>query len=193
MIVHMDRDTFTTLLTSCPVIAAIKNDEGLAASLSSPCLVVFVLFGSIMDIPDIVNRIHAAGKAPIVHIDLIEGLAARESAVDFIRFRTLAAGIISTKGILIRRAKELNLIAIQRFFLLDSLALTNIRKMVATNEPDVIEVIPGAMPRIIRDLCEKATTPLIAGGLIRDHEDVENALNAGASAISSTNNALWMH
>ena len=182
---------FTSTLDLCPVIAAVKDEKGLDACLSAPCRVVFVLYGSIMDIPDIISRIRDAGKTPLVHLDLVDGLAARESAVDFIRFRTSAEGIISTKSVLIKRAKELELIAIQRFFLLDSLALTNIAKQVRLNAPDVIEIIPGVMPKVIRMVTERSPLPVIAGGLIHDVEDIQNALNAGATAISATNITLW--
>lgn len=182
---------FTSTLDLCPVIAAVKDEKGLDACLSAPCRVVFVLYGSIMDIPDIISRIRDAGKTPLVHLDLVDGLAARESAVDFIRFRTSAEGIISTKSVLIKRAKELGLIAIQRFFLLDSLALTNIAKQVRLNAPDVIEIIPGVMPKVIRMVTERSPLPVIAGGLIHDVEDIQNALIAGATAISATNITLW--
>ena len=187
----MDASAFSDLLSRCPIIAAAKDEDGLNASLLSPCRVVFALYGTIMDIPDIVGRIYAAGKIPIVHIDLIEGLAARETAADFIRFRTRAAGIISTKGILVKRAKVLGLISIQRFFLLDSLAMTNLKKQVSQNAPDVIEIIPGAMPKIIRLICENAAVPVIAGGLILGREDVKNALMSGAAAISASKPEIW--
>lgn len=179
------------MLDACPVIAAVKDENGLEACLNAPCRVVFVLFGTIMDIPDIISRIRSAGKTPLVHLDLVDGLAARESAVDFIRFRTSAEGIISTKSVLIKRAKELGLIAVQRFFLLDSLALTNIAKQVRVNAPDVIEIIPGVMPKVIRYVSERSSLSVIAGGLIQDAEDVQNALAAGAAAISATNAELW--
>lgn len=187
----MDASDFSHLLSRCPIIAAAKDENGLRESLLSPCRVVFVLYGTIMDIPDIVNRIYEAGKTPIVHIDLIEGLAARETAADFIRFRTRAAGIISTKGILVKRAKALGLISIQRFFLLDSLAMTSLKKQAAQNAPDVIEMIPGAMPKIIRQVCENAAVPVIAGGLILEREDVKNALMSGAAAISASKAEIW--
>ena len=86
------------------------------------------------------------------------------------------------------RAKQLGLIAIQRFFLLDSLALSNISKQIRQNNPDFIEVIPGAMPKIIREVTSSLVgTPLITGGLIRDTSDAINALEAGAIAVSVTN------
>lgn len=189
----MEHTRFYELLNACPVIAAAKNEEGLRHSLDADCRVVFVLYGSVADIPDIVERIDEAGKTPVVHIDLVDGLAAREPAVDYIRLRTAAAGIISTKGVLIKRAREVGLIAIQRFFLLDSMALTNIEKQVKANHPDLIEVIPGAMPKVIRWLSQGLELPVIAGGLIRDREDAENALSAGARAISSSNAEFLRH
>lgn len=47
------------------------------------------------------------------------------------------------------------------------------------------------MPKIIKKLCSTVNVPIIAGGLISDKEDVMNALNAGAVAISVTNQRVW--
>ncbi len=187
----MRKEEFMHALNRAPVIAAAKDAEGLSACLLSPCNVVVVLFGNILDIGDIVRKITDAGRIAIVHLDLIDGLSASPSAVDFIKMRTGAAGIISTRSVIIKRAKQADLIAIQRFFLLDSLALSNISKQIRQNNPDFIEVIPGAMPKIIREVTSSLTdTPLITGGLIRDTGDVVNALEAGAIAVSVTNTRL---
>ena len=56
---------------------------------------------------------------------------------------------------------------------------------------DFLEVLPGVMPKIIRQLARECDKPIIAGGLIRDKEDVVGALSAGAVAISSTNPDVW--
>lgn len=92
----------------------------------------------------------AAGKVPFVHADLIDGLSAREVAVDFIAAQPAAAGIISTKPALIRRARELGLCAVQRFFVLDSIALENLKRQLENTRPDSIEILPGVMPKVIR-------------------------------------------
>ena len=47
------------------------------------------------------------------------------------------------------------------------------------------------MPKTIRQICKRVHTPVLTGGLIADKEDVMNALNAGAMAISTTNPAVW--
>ena len=69
-----------------PVIAAVKNDDGLQAAVEMEEIqMIFVLYGDICTIPEIVERIKAAGKKAMVHIDLIAGLSAKEISVEFIR------------------------------------------------------------------------------------------------------------
>lgn len=89
--------TMLELLEESPIIAAVKSWEGLEKSLKSECKVVFVLFGTICDIDQIVARIKDAGKVAIVHVDMIQGLSTKRVAVDFIAHNTRADGIISTK------------------------------------------------------------------------------------------------
>ena len=67
--------TMLELLEESPIIAAVKSWEGLEKSLKSECKVVFVLFGTICDIDQIVARIKDAGKVAIVHVDMIQGLS----------------------------------------------------------------------------------------------------------------------
>lgn len=183
---------FYDMVEANPVIAAIKDMEGLEKCCRVLDIkVIFVLFGDICNIDDIVRRIKAAGKLAIVHIDLITGLSPKEITVDFIKNSTGADGIISTKPTMIRRAKELGMYTVMRFFLLDSISLDNITKQLAAVKPDFIEILPGVMPKIIRKVCRQVKTQVIAGGLITDKEDIMTALDAGAIAVSSTNQSVW--
>ncbi|MDD2504204.1 MAG: glycerol-3-phosphate responsive antiterminator [Clostridia bacterium] len=178
-------------LGETPIIAAVKSMEGLHKCLSCDCKVVFVLFGDILNIGDIVEEIKNAGKSVFVHIDLIDGLASREIAVDFLIKYSRADGIISTKQALVRYAKSKGLLTVQRFFLLDSLALENVQKHIDSDCSDLVEILPGAMPKIITKLASTSSIPIIAGGLISDKEDIIAALAAGALAISSTDSSIW--
>lgn len=179
------------MLDEAPVIAAVKDENGIEKCLESDAQVVFTLFGTVLEIPNIVSKIQNSGKTAIVHIDLVDGLSARDSAVDYIAQATNASGIITTKPALVRRAKALGLCAIRRFFLLDSMALQNLDRQLAPDTPDLVEVLPGAMPKVLRTIAQNTNVPLIAGGLILDKEDVVNALSAGAVAVSSTNPKIW--
>ena len=178
-----------------PVIAAVKSDAGLQAAVEMEEIqVIFVLYGDVCTIPEILERIKAAGKKAMVHIDLIAGLSAKEISVEFIARQTRADGIITTKPALVRRAKELGIFAVLRFFVIDSLALKNIENLemqCGTSRPDFIEVLPGVMPKVLGRIAKVTRIPMIAGGLITEKEDVIAALSAGAIAVSSTNQDVW--
>ena len=88
-------------------------------------------------------------------------------------------------------AKGCGLLTVQRFFVLDSMALFNIGRQLATAEADAVEILPGVMPKVIRKISGSTDKPIIAGGLISDKEDVINALAAGAVSVSSTQRAIW--
>lgn len=178
-----------------PVIAAVKSDAGLQAAVEMEEIqVIFVLYGDVCTIPEILERIKAAGKKAMVHIDLIAGLSAKEISVEFIARQTRADGIITTKPALVRRAKELGIFAVLRFFVIDSLALKNIENLemqCGTSRPDFIEVLPGVMPKVLGRIAKVSRIPMIAGGLITEKEDVIAALSVGAIAVSSTNQDVW--
>jgi len=96
-----------------PVIAAVCNEDELALALASDCRVVFLLMGNVLDIGELTRRVHESGKLCVIHLDLIDGLSSKEIAVDAIQKATNAEGIISTRGALIRRAKQIGMAAIQ--------------------------------------------------------------------------------
>lgn len=179
------------LLETSPVIAAVKNESGLENCLKTECRVVFLLFGTICDVADLVDRVKTAGKIAIVHVDLIQGLSSKEVSVDFIHRNTRADGIISTKSPIVKHAKELGMICIQRTFVVDSMALSTLKKQIESFHPDAIEIMPGVMPRVIQKIRQETELPLIAGGLLSDKKDIMAAFEAGADAVSTTREELW--
>lgn len=174
-----------------PIIAAVKSDEQLERALETECRVIFFLYGDICSITGLIQTAKDAGKVSFVHLDLIKGLATKEVAVDFLRRYTEADGIISTRPEITKRARALGLTAILRMFIIDSMALGNIEKQLHSGEPDILEIMPGVMPKVIREVCGMVSLPVIAGGLLTDKEDIINALSAGAMCISTTNEAAW--
>lgn len=184
-------DTFVEAIQDTPIIPAVKNEESLEACLKGDSRVIFILYGDICSISAIVERVKKSGKLALVHMDLIAGLGSKDISVDYIKERTQADGVITTKPALIKRARELGLYTVLRFFIIDSLALANLEKQTKEAKPDCIEVLPGVMPKVIKKIVKNTRAPLIAGGLISDKEDVCNALDAGAVSVSSTNELLW--
>ena len=192
MKVHREtRKDLLEIIADSPVIAAVKDEEGLDKSLRTDCRIIFILYGNICSLTTIVERIKNRDKLAIVHADLVQGLSAKTEAIDYIKNNTKADGILSTKGNLVKHAADIGLIGILRNFIIDSMAMENVKKQVELAHPDMIEIMPGIMPEIIEKLKNEIKLPLIAGGLISDTKDVIAALSAGADAVSTTKEELW--
>lgn len=187
----MNKNDFYEKLNDNPVIAAVKDEEHLEKALKSACNIIFLLYGSISNVKDIVDKAHENGKVIFLHLDLTEGFSKDGAAVEYIANRIKPDGIISTRAHQIKCAKDFGLLTVQRLFIIDSLSIENTVKSAKSVSPDAIEIMPGIMPRIIKDLSEKLDVPLIAGGLISYKDDVISALNSNAHGVSTTAADIW--
>ncbi|MBK0870122.1 MAG: glycerol-3-phosphate responsive antiterminator [Saccharopolyspora sp.] len=179
------------VLLDSPVVASVKDEAGARSVIDSEPGVVFLLCGSILTLPDLVDRLRAAGKVVLVNVDMVEGLESRDVAVEFVGERTRADGVLSSKASIVKAARKRGLLAVHRFFLVDSFSYHNLGKQLAISRPDYIEILPGCVPRVIEWLRNDTDVPIIAGGLVCDKNDVLAALSAGATAIASSNVDVW--
>ncbi|UOQ44237.1 glycerol-3-phosphate responsive antiterminator [Halobacillus salinarum] len=174
-----------------PIIAAVKDDKGLDEAIQTECHVVFILNSDLINVGEIVEKVKNHDKLAFVHIDLLEGTSNKEVALQFLKENTDVDGIISTKAHMVHAARDYGFYTIHRFFLVDSFSFRSMDKQIAQSNPHFIEILPGMMPKAIGWVKEKVNIPLIASGLVCEKEDVVNAIQAGAVAISSTNNVVW--
>lgn len=178
------------LLEENPIIAAVKNEEQLNQALDSEAQVIFVLFGDVMNIKEISELITSRNKIGIIHIDLVEGFTNKEIVVKYIKEETKFSGIISTKPQVVKLAKKYNLLGVQRVFIFDTLSLNNVKSHMIS-ECDAIEVLPGIIPKVIEIISKYSSKPVVAGGLIETKEEVMQALNSGATCVSTTKKEIW--
>lgn len=171
-----------------PVIAAVRDDKW-EASLQSPAQVIFYLSANLITVKEKVAAAHAQGKYVMIHIDLAEGIGKDKVGIQFLK-QCGADGILSTRANLIRLAREQDMIAIQRFFLLDSKGMESIDEMLKTSNPHFMELMPGVIDKAVSRFC-KGSIPVIAGGLIETKQEVTHALGHGATAVSTGKNELW--
>lgn len=173
------------------IIASVKSKEDLEISLTSNSNIVFLLTGNLMTMAGYINQLQRAGKLVFLHLDFIDGLSNSRSAIRFVAEHWKPTGIITTKSNVVKLANELGLMTIQRIFLLDRTAVSKGIDMVSSCKPDAVEILPGVIPKVIDDLSRTLDFPIIAGGLISEIEEIHDALEAGALAVSSGNPDMW--
>lgn len=179
------------ILIENPVVAAIRNEDDLKKCINSDAQVVFVLYGDIMTVKNICEKLRNASKLVFIHIDMIEGLKGDYAGLQFIKRYADPYGIITTKATNIRYARQLGLGTIQRVFIIDSLSLESGIRNIKEVFPDAVEVMPGVASKIINMLQREVHVPVIAGGLIDSKKDVLESLASGAVAISTSTAELW--
>lgn len=185
------KESFTGNMGQNPVIAAVKSEDKLSAAVESDCKIVFILCGSIFNLKEMVDRAKGAGKTVFIHVDLIEGFSRDAVALTYINEKIHPDGIISTKNSQLKAAKQMGLLTVQRLFIVDSMSIETTVKAAQSAMPDAVEVMPGIMPVIIERLSAMIDIPLIAGGLISDKNDVEQAVKSGAKGVSTSDVHLW--
>lgn len=173
------------------IIAAVTSLEKLDLAIESLCKTLFLLTGNVFNLQNSIEKVRKANKRVFVDIDFIEGFGKDTVFLEYLEQVLKPDGIITTRGNLIKEAKSLNLFAVQRIFIFDSMSLASGIDSVRKIKPDAIEILPGIMPKIIKIVREETKLSVISGGLISEKEDVEAAINAGAIAVTTSNARLW--
>lgn len=173
-----------------PVIAAIRGNEGFAAAVKSSAKVIFALKSNIFNIAEYAAEAHKADKLIFFHVDMADGVSGDACGLKFLK-ESGADGIISTRSNTVRAAKETGLMAVQRFFIIDSQSVRSSIEAVTAFKPDFIEILPGTLSKITASFCGAVDVPVIAGGLIETKQEIIEALKVGASAVSTSKYELW--
>jgi len=175
-----------------PVIASVREEGLLEEALASRCQAVFLLSTSIGRLSAVGDAVAAAGKLLFVHLDFIGGLGRDEQALEYLAETARPLGLITTRTGLVQVARRLGLTPLQRLFLLDSQSLTTGIEAARSSRAEVVEVLPGIIPRAVAAIrAQLPNTLIIAGGLVRTPREVGRALQAGASGVSTSSTALW--
>ncbi|WP_096439923.1 glycerol-3-phosphate responsive antiterminator [Alteribacter populi] len=180
----------TNKQTLFPAIRQLKDFDWV---LDSPYETIILLESHVGQLRSLVRTAKQANKKLFIHADLVHGLKSDDYGADFLCQDIKIDGLISTRKNMVLKAKKQGISAIQRMFLLDSLALETSFHKIEQTGPDYIEVLPGVVPHMIREIADRTQVPIIAGGLIRTVDDFKTALQAGASAVTTSNKDIWKH
>ncbi|MDM8239561.1 glycerol-3-phosphate responsive antiterminator [Pseudoflavonifractor phocaeensis] len=185
----MNRDSLLRCFEDNPVILGMTSWDEFPLVKENESEIVFTLFGTVSNICQIVQDLKKAGKIVFVNVDMVDGLASKNSVVDFIK-QSMADGIVSSKPHLLRYARENGLFTIHRFFILDSTSWRSIGKQLEISKADIINITPG-WTKVISWTAELYDTPIISSGLVCDKTTAIDNLKAGAISICTTNHDVW--
>ncbi|MDI4643436.1 glycerol-3-phosphate responsive antiterminator [Cohnella hashimotonis] len=180
-------------LAQSPVIAAVRSQEAGEQALASGAANLFVMDGTVDAVARLAEAARSRGKGVFVHLDLVRGLSStdKESLV-LLRDWIGADGVVTPKAHLIKEAKRIGLHAILHLFVIDSRALSAGLSLAESLRPDAVEIMPGALPKIIGAFADTLPDiPVVASGLIDNPSEAAAALNAGATSLSVSNRSLW--
>jgi glycerol uptake operon antiterminator len=178
---------FLDILKKKPVIAALRDVEHIPVDKLHKAGILFVLGGTIFDIPALVEATRRLNQLIFIDIDLIKGVGKDHSGIRYLAKAGQVHGIITTKSNLTTTAKENGLATVQRIFVLDSESLMRGLNVVSNSKPDAVELLPGLIvPKIINRIRTRTSVPIIAGGLITESCEVEEILASGAVGVSTT-------
>lgn len=172
------------------VIAAVRSEQEFSKAVESGVTTVFDLQPDLFALESRVRMAHEKNKKYLLHIDLATGIGKDESGLTFIR-QSGADGVISTRVNIIKKAREMGLFTVQRFFIVDSHSIETTLEAIRTAKPDMIEIMPGLLPKVVSALVQKTDVPIIAGGLIETKKEADGMLSYGATAVSCGEKTLW--
>lgn len=148
-----------------PIIAVVRRTDELEAALSSPAAIIELRASSLIELPQIAMRCREAGKALFLYPELLEGLG--------------------------HSAASLGLLTVYQIFMIDTQAFGTGVRNAQKIHCDAIEVMPGAIPNIVREVCTLIDKPVLCAGLVKTSEEIRVLLEAGARGIATSTRSLW--
>ncbi len=172
------------------IIAAVRAEKDFEYALLSDANLLFDLSPDINTLYQKAKSAHKHDKKLYIHIDLAKGVGKDREAIEFIK-KFEVDGIISTRVNIIKYAREAGFNTVQRFFAVDSQSVETTVESIKASKPDMIEIMPGVIPKVITLLKSKVSMPIIAGGLISTETEAKTAIESGAWAVSTGKTDLW--
>ncbi len=178
-------------LAQKPIIAGLKGIENAERAAACGIKTCFYPTGDIFELKKMVTAAKAQGQMVFAHVDLIAGIAKDSCGMQFLASEIGVDGILTTKGYLIGAAQKAGLLGIQRLFILDSEALRTGLKMLESNRPDAVEILPALICPHISKRLPPNLPPIIAGGLVETEAELKDVLHPPVLAVSTSSVELW--
>lgn len=175
------------------VLPAISNFKDLRKFLKTDLEYCVLLDFQLAELHNVVEEVKDQGKKVLVHIELIRGIANDEYGAIHLVQNYNIDGIITTKPQIIQIAKKRSVLAIERIFLKDTISLNRSIKILEKSTPDLVEILPATSKEVLLAVKERINLPFLCGGLIISSSQINECLESGAIAVTTSKSELWSY
>lgn len=174
------------------ITPVILNDEYFKEALKSKSSYVILEMGNFMTMCQLVKEIKSFNKEVFVKINEIQGIKEDDDVVFEYLIKAGVFGVVSNKTKVLQKAKKNFLKVVYTAFVFDTKSLDTTLKNIENIKPDIVEVRPGIMPKVIKVIREKnPSLPICATGIVTEDKEIDEALEAGAQSIVTSKLGLW--
>lgn len=187
------KKNFENNLRRTKLIAAIKDPKSIekAIKYKDNLAATILMTGNILTVKNYVKVLQEEKLPVILHVEKVDGLYTDHYGIEFIIDYVQPFAIVTTKSNIINRARSREIFVIQRVFLIDTEVYDHVLVTVDHVQPDMIEIMPSRMPDFIKKISNASPVPIITGGLLTTPEHAKEALEYGATAVTTSNTKLW--
>lgn len=179
-----------TQLACHPMIMAIYGIDQLKVALTSRAQVCIIANIDLIKLQPVITLLAKADKYVLVNIDSCNGLSQDKGGIDYIA-ETGAMGLLSTRLQTVQRAKKSGLVTMQKIFVTDRSTWLRSLHALEQSEPDYVQLMPAPMLAMLPQADRQRLPPIVASGFVSNEAQIRAALASGATAVSSSDSALW--
>ncbi|MGL6063552.1 MAG: glycerol-3-phosphate responsive antiterminator [Fusobacteriaceae bacterium] len=174
------------------ITPVIVNEAYFEKAMKSKSSFVIFEMGDFISLKERVEQLKIVGKEVFVKINEIEGLKEEDDATMVFLKSIGVIGVTSNKTKVLAKAKKVGLKTVYTAFIFDTKSFGTTLKNIKISKPDIIEIRPGLMTKVIKIIkAENENIPIWSTGLITEEYEIQEALKCGAQTVVTSKIELW--
>ncbi len=175
------------------VIPSVREIRYLSLACKAESPIILLSNTDIGNLMPQVEYVHKHKKQAFVHLELIGGFSPDLAGIKLLKNMYKLDGVFTTNVQAGNMAKDVGLVVVYRFFLIDSRSLKRTAEILRKNKFDAIETLPAYCAIQEFDNLQRLGTgnTFIAGGFVRDSAMVTRIFETGICGITTSQTELW--
>ena len=137
-----------------------------------------------------IERLRDSKVFTILNLDSIPGLSSTPDGLEYCNHLGVQ-GILSTQAAAVTRAPSFGMLSVQKGFVTDRNYAQRLRQSIKQNRPHMVQLMPAPVIPMLEHSFFDSLPPFMTSGFVRTEQQIEEALELGAVAVSTTAENLW--